>query len=122
MKRWYWLLIGLVAGLGLGLLVGWVIAPVQYNDTAPSALHPVYRDEYLSLVARTYAIDHQLDAAQTRLRRLDATTPTAPLLKLIARLITADAPPAAIAPLTWLAQDLNVATPAMAPYLTERLP
>ncbi len=122
MKRWYWLVIGLVAGLGLGMLAGWVIAPVQYYDTAPDALHPTYRDEYLRLVALTYAVDHQLNAAQTRLRRLDAAAPTAPLCELAERLIATDAPTATIAPLTWLAHDLNVATPLMAPYLTERQP
>ncbi|MEA3308938.1 MAG: hypothetical protein U9Q70_05445 [Chloroflexota bacterium] len=122
MKSGYWLVIGLVAGLGLGLLVGWVLVPVQYYDTDPSALHPAYRDEYLHLVARTYAVDHQLNAAQTRLRRLEATTPSAPLCELTARLIATDAPTTTITPLAWLAHDLNAATPPMAPYLTGRQP
>ena len=122
MKRWQWLLLGLGLGVSLGLLIGWVIAPVQYYDTAPSALHPTYRDEYVRLVAQTYAVDHQLEAAQMRLRRLDADQPTAPLKKLTEQLIATEAPTTTLAPLIRLSYDLNISIPGMTPYLREPRP
>src|SRR3712207_4944289 len=38
-----WLL-WIAVGAGLGLYVGWVVAPVEYVDTAPSSLQAVYKD------------------------------------------------------------------------------
>ncbi len=119
MKRWLWLLPGLAAGVGLGLLIGWVIAPVTYYDTVPSQLHPLYRDEYVRMVAETYAVTQDLDAASADLIALNPDKPTAPLQALTKRLIAEDASIPAIKPLARLAEDLGAATPVMAPYLQE---
>lgn len=119
MKRWLWLLPGLAAGLGLGLLVGWVIAPVTYYDTIPSQLHPLYQDEYVRMVAETYAVTQDLDAASRDLAALNPDDPTAPLRALTERLIAEDAPVPLIEDLAHLAEDLDAATPVMTPYLRE---
>lgn len=119
MKRWLWLLPGLAAGVGLGLLIGWVIAPVTYYDTIPAQLHPLYQDEYVHLVALTYDVTRDLDAAREDLAALNPNDPTGPLQTLTERLIAEDAPPDVIAPLAGLAKDLGAATPVMVPYVQE---
>lgn len=119
MKRWLWLLPGLAVGVGLGLLIGWVIAPVTYYDTVPAQLHPLYQKEYVRLVALTYAVTQDLEAAQTDLTALNPTDPVAPLQEVTAELIAEDAPTVVIESLARLAQDLDAEMPVMAPYLRE---
>lgn len=44
-------LLGVIAGLVLGLLWGWVIQPVEYTDASPAALHPDDQARYIRLAA-----------------------------------------------------------------------
>jgi hypothetical protein len=67
---WY-LLSGLVIGLGIGILVAWVIAPVQYVDTTPASLRVDYKDEYRFMIASAYAANNDLLRAQARLGTLE---------------------------------------------------
>ncbi len=122
MKRGVWLLVGLALGLGLGVLIGWVLLPVQYYDTAPAQLRADYRDEYVRMVALAYGVERNLERAQARLARLDSAAPTAPLVTLTERLIAQNAARSAIAPLVALTLDLGVETPVMAPYFEGNLP
>jgi hypothetical protein len=64
------LFLGILLGLGLGILIGWVLYPVHYVDTPPSALRAGYKDQYLLLIASAYAADHNLDRARQRLDTL----------------------------------------------------
>lgn len=123
MKRALWLFIGLAVGIGLGVALGWGVWPVTYTNTEPAVLRADYRDEYLRLVALSYAAEGDLAQARERLARLDAADPTAPLVELTERLI-AQQPDARslIAPLARLARDLAVDTPAMRPYLQGATP
>jgi hypothetical protein len=116
-RRWLLPLAVFAVGVGLGLLVGWVLWPVQYYDTAPADLQADYRDEYVRLVALTYDVTGDLTAARRRLARLDADEPSAPLVDLTERLIDRGAAPEIIRPLAVLARDLGAETPPMAPYL-----
>lgn len=67
------LLAGLVLGLGLGLLISWVIAPVEYTDAPPSILRSDFKDEYRSLIASAYASTGDLVRAEKRLAALGDT-------------------------------------------------
>ena len=60
----------LVIGVGLGLYGGWVLAPVEYVDTAPDSLQQVYKDDYILMLATAYAGDSDLVAARTGLAGL----------------------------------------------------
>jgi hypothetical protein len=71
---WY-LLTGLLIGLALGLLVAWVIAPVEYVDTAPASLRPDFKDQYRSLIASAYLVTGDLGRAQSRLALLGDVDP-----------------------------------------------
>lgn len=46
--------IGILGGLALGLLIGWVLWPLELKNAAPSYLHPRFRDDYLLWVAEQY--------------------------------------------------------------------
>jgi len=64
------LLAGLILGLGLGLLISWVIAPVEYIDAPPSVLRSDFKDEYRSLIAAAYVSTGDLEQAKDRLATL----------------------------------------------------
>lgn len=58
---------GLLVGLALGLLVGWVLWPTGFINSTPAMLRSDFRDEYLLWVAQDFAVDEELDVAQARL-------------------------------------------------------
>jgi hypothetical protein len=71
MKKALALFFGLACGVGLGLLYSWVINPVQYTDTSPASLRADYQLAYAALIAQTFAVDGDLDAARARLAALE---------------------------------------------------
>lgn len=73
------LLAGLILGLGLGLVISWVIAPAQYTDTPPSILRSDFKDSYRAQIAYAYAASGDLERAETRLATLADANPVAAL-------------------------------------------
>jgi hypothetical protein len=71
---WY-LLTGVVIGLALGVLYGWLIAPVSYTDTQPHTLRADLKDEYRTLIALAYLSNGNAARAQTRLELLRDVNP-----------------------------------------------
>jgi hypothetical protein len=67
MKRWVWIALAAVAGIGLGLLYGWVLNPVQFVDLAPETLRADYRADYVLMVAEAYQSEKDTDLAARRL-------------------------------------------------------
>jgi hypothetical protein len=110
-------LIGLAAGIALGLLIGWVLWKVEYTNTAPAQLRQDYRDDYVVMIASAYQVEGNLGAARDRLSQLNPTDPAQPVVDLTERLIAANGRPSDIEALVHLAEDLGAATPTMAPYL-----
>ncbi len=79
MKRQPLLVIAIsaVAAFLIGwMLMGWVIAPVQYVDGNPAQLRSDYQQEYVRMVAASYALDQNLLAAQQRLAALGPSVPS----------------------------------------------
>ncbi|MBN1262249.1 MAG: hypothetical protein JXB35_16340 [Anaerolineae bacterium] len=122
MKWWGWLGVGMLAGLLLGLLLGWVVWPIQYYDTAPAQLRADYRDQYIALIAATYEVEGDLNAARSRLAALGTTPATESLVVLIEHAMAAQAETIALRPLIRLARDLGVATDTMQLYLDTEEP
>jgi hypothetical protein len=58
---------GLAIGLALGLLIAWVIAPVQYTDTSPSSMRTEFKDQYRVAIAMAFNATGNLERAQARL-------------------------------------------------------
>jgi hypothetical protein len=74
-KRLILFFIMIAAGLVLGLLYGWVINPVKYEDTTPSMLHSDYKADYVLMVAEIYNHDKDAGQAINRLTLLGAQSP-----------------------------------------------
>jgi len=66
---WY-LLTGLILGIGLGLLYAWVLMPAPYENTNPESLQAEYKDEYRVLIASAFASTGDLVRARARLELL----------------------------------------------------
>ena len=67
---WY-LLTGLILGLGFGLLYAWIIAPVRYVNTEPASLRADFKEQYRALIAAAYLSNGDLQRARARLALLD---------------------------------------------------
>jgi hypothetical protein len=67
---WY-LLTGLIVGLGLGLLYSWIISPVRYVNTEPASLRADFKEQYRALIAAAYLSNGDLQRARARLALLD---------------------------------------------------
>jgi hypothetical protein len=73
MSRWARFFIVLFIGIGVGLLYGWVIDPVEYVDTYPDALREDYKALYVLMVAETYQMERDLDRAVEQLAFFEDT-------------------------------------------------
>lgn len=57
-------------GIGFGLIVAWVVMPVEYVNADPIDLRPRYKDDYVRMISAAYVADGNLDQARERLKRL----------------------------------------------------
>ena len=75
MKRWLPPLIAVIVGIGLGVLYGWVVDPVEFVDTTPDTLRADFRADYVLMVAEAYQAENDLDAAGLRLAAWNSEPP-----------------------------------------------
>ena len=75
MSRWTLFFLVLLLGLGLGLLYGWVINPVSYQDTTLDSLRIDFKTDYSLMVAEVYHQTNDKDWAMNRLTLLRGKTP-----------------------------------------------
>lgn len=72
------LLVGLILGLVVGLTYAWRISPAVYSGGAyPHELAPGYRQNYLNMVADSYALNptpQQIEQTRLRLQTFDVPT------------------------------------------------
>ena len=76
-----WLL-ALVAGVGLGLFLAWFIIPVSYTDAQPFDLNRQDKDDYLRMIAASYAVDNNFALAAQRMYYLQLPDAPARLTEL----------------------------------------
>ncbi len=72
---WIALLLGLIAGLALGLVYAWVLAPVVEYNTQPYQLDATARAQYLAAISLAYRADSDLGRAVERLIALRLPDP-----------------------------------------------
>ncbi len=109
---------GLAVGVGLGLYIGWVAAPVQYVDTAPNSLRRAFKDDYVLMIATAYAGDNDLPAARAQLAGLGFMDPAAAVSAAAQRLAANGLPATDQQRLAALAQALGApALPTLTPTL-----
>ncbi len=70
-----WITLAAAAGIGLGLLYGWVIDPLQVVDLTPDTLRADYRADYILMVAEAYQNEKDADSAARRLAIFGADPP-----------------------------------------------
>jgi len=66
-----YLLTGLVIGIILGMVYGWVIHPLPNVDADPAILKEELKDQYRILIALAYISDDDLVRARARLELLE---------------------------------------------------
>jgi len=110
------LLIGLAAGIGLGLYIGWVQASVEYVDSPLYMLDQPHRDEYTVMIAYGYAADGDLTGAVERLRKLQVASVPDYVQALTERYISQGRSVADIRSLVALAEAMGRLTPLMEAY------
>jgi hypothetical protein len=114
--------IGLAAGIGLGLLYSWEIAPVEYTDTDIRFLHPAYKADFILMISKAYALDKDLDTARARMALLGLDNPASAVADLAEQEIAQDAPPPQIRVLAQLASDMGADRDSFQPYLPSDTP
>jgi hypothetical protein len=117
---------GALLGIGLGLIIGWLIWPVSYYNTDVYDLRADYQDEFVVMIGALYALEQDVGAAGQRLALL--SPPNAPksaeaiVVEVAERYIARGADPIDIGHLVGLAEALGSVTPPMQPYLGEGRP
>jgi hypothetical protein len=75
MSRWILILLFFILGIALGLVYGWVIAPVQYTDITSDGLRIDYRTDYVLMIAEAYQAEDDPALAARRLAVLGSDPP-----------------------------------------------
>ena len=115
-KRVLAFFVGIALGIGLAMLIGWALFPMDREEITPASMRADYQAEYGRLIATTYQGDGNLARAEARLRSLRAAPYTVPLVELTEQWIAERRDPDLIMPLVELAQALDAATTVMMPY------
>ncbi len=75
MSRWVRFLVAIITGIGLGLIYGWLINPVEYIDTSPATLRIDYKTDYVLMVSESFQKEGDLALVAYRLALLGDTPP-----------------------------------------------
>jgi len=117
MRKILFSLIALVAGVALGLAIGWYVWPVTYTESAPTRMRQDWKDEAIWMAAQAFAYDRDLEAAQARLRPLGASDPGQLVLERTAKAIEQNLSRQHIINLARLAAALGARSERTDPYL-----
>jgi hypothetical protein len=74
---WIFILLALIAGIGIGIAYGWYIDPVDYFDLTPDTLRPDFRADYVLMTAEAYRIEQDPGLAARRLAIFGTKSPSA---------------------------------------------
>jgi hypothetical protein len=118
MRKVLFSLIALGAGVGVGLLFGWYVWPVNYTEAAPARMRQDWKDEAIWMAAQAFAYDRDLEAAQERLRPLGFDDLGQAVLQRATLAIDQNLPAHHIAQIVRLAAALGARSPQTDPYLS----
>ena len=76
-SRLFFIIIALIAGIGMGLAYGWLIDPVDFFDLTPDTLHINYKTDYVLMTAEAYRLEHDPGLAARRLAIFGSQSPSA---------------------------------------------
>lgn len=116
------LFVGAAIGLALGLMLTWVVWPVQYYDTDPVDLRPEHKEDYIVLVGAAYAVDGDLSRAKARLAKLEEKDIGSVVAGLAMRYLQESRGVEEMRSLAKLADALGVSSSAMLVYIATPTP
>jgi hypothetical protein len=114
------ILAGLLLGVVLGLIYTWLIAPVQFYDTAPDRLRPDLKEAYILLICEAFAADGDWPTARRRLDGLGDPNIADTILELAERAIEEGQPVSTVRHLAAVATELGAENPALAFFMPTR--
>ncbi|HSB00906.1 MAG TPA: hypothetical protein VLE49_09680 [Anaerolineales bacterium] len=76
-NRWLFIILALLAGIGIGLTYGWVIDPVDFFDLTPETLRADYKADYVLMTAEAYHAEQDPGLAARRLAIFGTQSPSA---------------------------------------------
>jgi len=109
--------LGIAVGLALGILLGWVVWPVQYTDSDIADLRPADKTDYIIMVSAAYTLDGDLAQARARLERLNDPNVSRRISDLAEQYILKGEERALARSLALLAEALNAGTETTRKYL-----
>ncbi len=112
-----WIALGLLIGAGLGLVIGWVVWPIEYVEADPTVLEDSYFDDYVLMIASAYSLDEDLNLARRRLNSMGLENLDSWYLSFTVDQILNGADETEVVFLVNLADDLGLYSPVMEPYL-----
>ena len=72
--RWIIAVVGILAGLVLGLGYGWTVNPIKFSDATPASLRIDYRTDYVLTVAEAFHTSQDLGHARRQLALLGSAS------------------------------------------------
>jgi len=116
--------VGCLAGLLLGLFIGWQLLPVEYVNTEISDLGPAEKEDYVLMVAAEYSVDGDANKALARLEELDVANPDQFVAYLAEKYVQEGRDPndPDTVNLVRLADVLGVSSPMMLEYVATPTP
>jgi hypothetical protein len=77
-------LLGLIAGIALGLVITWGVWPVEFKNADPVDLRQSLKDDFVRMASVAYESDANLETARRRIQSLELGDPTQTFDNLIA--------------------------------------
>jgi len=75
-SRWIFIVLALITGIGLGLVYGWVIDPVDFFNLTPDTLRADYKTDYVLMTAEAYRLEQDPGLAARRLAIFGSQSPS----------------------------------------------
>jgi hypothetical protein len=76
-NRWIFIILALLAGIGIGLVYGWLVDPVDFFDLPPDTLRADYKADYVLMAAEAYRVEQDAGLAARRLAIFGSQSPSA---------------------------------------------
>jgi len=95
-------------GVAIGLLITWVLWPVEFTNAAPAELRQLLKDDYVRMISAAYELDGDVATAKQRLTQLELANPTQTFNDLIAQEKQTSGDPAIADALIHLAQAVGL--------------
>lgn len=73
-KRLIWFAISILIGLVLGLMLGWGIKPLKYQNMPANTLRDDYKVDYVLMVAENYKVKGDINVSITQLNKMEPDT------------------------------------------------